>query len=80
VDRWGRKADVPFVDVVKSGEPIVPQIEEWAKSQGVPLDDGWKVDVAREAKRRALESTKPPFDNPTLDKWAKLFEDLLSES
>ncbi|RXH22990.1 AAA family ATPase [Bradyrhizobium zhanjiangense] len=80
VDRWGRKADVPFVDVVKSGVPIVPQIEAWAKSQGVPLDDGWKVDVAREAKRRALESTKPLFDNATLDNWAKLFEDLLSES
>jgi hypothetical protein len=80
VDRWGRKADVPFADVVKSGEPIVPQIETWAKAQDVPLHDGWKVDVAREAKRRALESAKPIFDNATLDNWAKLFEDLLSES
>jgi AAA domain, putative AbiEii toxin, Type IV TA system len=80
IDRWGRKSDVPFADVVKSGEPIVPQIEAWAKAQGVPLDDGWKVDVAREAKRRALESTKPLFDTATLDNWAKLFEDLLSES
>ncbi|MFT4120249.1 AAA family ATPase [Bradyrhizobium sp.] len=80
VDRWGRKADVPFADVIKSGEPIVPQIETWAKSQGVPLDDGWKVAVAREAKRRTLESTKPLFDDPSLDKWAELFEDLLSES
>jgi energy-coupling factor transporter ATP-binding protein EcfA2 len=80
IDRWGRKADVPFADGVKSGEPIVPQIEAWAKAQGVPLDDGWKVDVAREAKRRALESARPLFDNATLDNWAKLFEDLLSES
>ena len=40
IDRWGRKADVPFGDVVKRGEPIVPQIEAWAKSQSIPLDDG----------------------------------------
>ncbi|TYO67682.1 AAA family ATPase [Bradyrhizobium hipponense] len=80
IDRWGRKADMLFADVVKSGEPIVPQIEVWAKAQGVPLDDGWKVDVAREAKRRALESAKPLFDDATLSNWAKLFEDLLSES
>lgn len=80
IDRWGRKADLPFADVVKPGEPIVPQIEKWAKAQSVPLDDGWKVDVAREAKRRALESAKPVFDNTTLDNWAKLFEDLLGES
>ncbi|MGJ5039726.1 AAA family ATPase [Bradyrhizobium sp. HKCCYLRH1062] len=80
IDRWGRKADVPFADVVKPGEPIVPQIEAWAKVQGVALHDGWKVDVAREAKRRALESTKPLFDEATLDTWKKLFEDLQSES
>jgi energy-coupling factor transporter ATP-binding protein EcfA2 len=62
VDRWGRRADVPFADGLQAGKPIVPQIEAWAKSQGVDLYDGWKVDVAREAKRRAL-APKFSFDS-----------------
>jgi hypothetical protein len=45
VDRWQRQADVPFADVVSIGKPIVPQIEAWAKTQLITLEDGWKVDA-----------------------------------
>jgi hypothetical protein len=78
IDRWERRADTAFADVVKAGEPIVPQIEAWAKSQSVVLQQGWKVDVAREAKRRAL-SPAGKFDSATLDRWVMLFHDLIAE-
>jgi hypothetical protein len=58
------------------GMPIVPQIEAWAKSQSIELYDGWKVDIAREAKRRALVPTHF-FDAATIEKWGKLFDNLL---
>jgi ABC-type multidrug transport system ATPase subunit len=75
VDRQWRQADTLFADVVKNGSPIVPQIVRWAIDQGVQLEDGWKVDIAREAKRRAL--TRPDdIDAATIKKWTKLFKDL----
>jgi ABC-type branched-subunit amino acid transport system ATPase component len=76
VDRWGRRAETPFADVVKSGQPIVPQIESWAKSQRIELYDGWKVDIAREAKRRALAPSFS-FDPATIENWGKMFDELL---
>lgn len=77
VDRWGRRAETPFADVVKSGEPIVPQIEAWATSQDIDLYDGWKVDISREVKRRALSNET--FSEEILSNWAKLFNELLPE-
>jgi hypothetical protein len=76
VDRWGRRADIPFADVMKKAQPIVPQIEAWAKSQNVELYDGWKVDIAREVKRRAL-SPSFSFDGETIEKWGKMFDEML---
>jgi hypothetical protein len=76
VDRWGRRAETPFADVVRSGKPIVPQIETWAKSQQIELYDGWKVDIAREAKRRALVPSFS-FDPGTIENWGKMFDELL---
>jgi AAA domain, putative AbiEii toxin, Type IV TA system len=75
VDRWERKADIPFSDVAKAKSPIVPQIEAWAKSQAIELDEGWKVSLAREAKKRALaDPTK--IDEATTQKWKQMFTDL----
>ena len=62
-----------------AGQPIVPQIEAWASAQKITLAEGWKVDVAREAKRRALVSNFPGFDTSTLDLWTKIFSDLLDD-
>lgn len=76
IDRWERKPETPFAEVARSGNPIVPQVEVWAKSQGVDLYDGWKVDVAREIKRRALSSDS--FGDEVLSRWSKLFDDLLA--
>ena len=74
VDRWERRSDTPFSDVVDATKSIVPQIETWAISQQITLPEGWKVEVAREAKKRALSGPEGKFDTTILDRWAKLFE------
>lgn len=73
VDRWERRADQSFSDTVKAGQPIVPQIETWAQSQSITLADGWKVDMARFVKNRALNLGSDKFSNETLEAWTKLF-------
>lgn len=73
LDRW-QKPDVPFGDVFKAGSPIVDQIEQWAKSQGIELDSGWKVELAKRVKARLLSSKLDAIDATSLDRWAKLFD------
>lgn len=75
VDRWERRADTAFQDVLQAGKPIVPQIEMWAKTQGVALPDGWKVDISRSAKKRALQIGVDNFDRAIVELWTRLFND-----
>lgn len=75
VDRWERRADEHFADVVQPGKPIVPQVEAWASSQRVMLPDGWKVEVSRELKKRALSRGIDKFDIAVVERWTQLFND-----
>lgn len=77
VDRIHRSADIPFTDAYKDGSPIVPQIENWATSQSIALSQGWKVDLAREVKRRLLQGGVKKVEAEVLDGWSKLFAPLL---
>jgi hypothetical protein len=61
-----------FRDVVKAGSPIVPQIEAYAVQNGITLELGWKVDLARHTKQRLLKDMEKIDDN-TLTLWAQLF-------
>lgn len=74
-DRIFRDADQRFTDVLVLGKPIVPQVEEWARSQGVPLQQGWKVDVAKRVKATMLARGLKDIDEPTLERWKKLFSE-----
>ncbi len=74
VDRWERRADKPFEEAVQAGKPIVPQIEAWASSQGIALRDGWRVDLSREVKKRALSRGIDKFDSRAVERWTKLFK------
>lgn len=72
VDRMVR-ADTEFADIIHSDKPIVGQIEEWTKSQGVSLVPGWKVELSKRVKQQLLMkgiSIVPPVD---IDRWEKLF-------
>lgn len=78
VDRWERRADKPFAEVVQAEKPIVRQIEAWAASQGISLPEGWKVEVSREAKKRALSRGIDQFGTAVVERWTMLFNDFES--
>lgn len=61
-----------FKDAMKPGTPIVPQIEAYAATNGITLEPGWKVDLARHAKQRLLKDLDKISDE-TLALWAELF-------
>jgi hypothetical protein len=75
VDRWERRADLSFCDAVQTGKPIVPQIEAWATSQGISLKEGWKVELSREVKKRALSRRIERFEPSVVERWTHLFKD-----
>lgn len=43
-----------FEDVAKEGKPLCNQIENFAKSQNIPLEKGWKVQLATIIKQEIL--------------------------
>jgi len=67
------RGEEDFRDVAKAAGAIVPQIEAYAKANGVDLQPGWKVDLARAVKQRLIRA---PDECPkeSIDLWAKLFE------
>ena len=67
-----------FEDVFKSGEPIVDQIETWAKTNSVELEDGWKVEIARVALNR-FDKVMESVPEELYKSWIKLFESLTKE-
>lgn len=76
LDRWQRTAEVPFSDELKSGVPIVPQIEAWASKHGVVLEKpGWKVELAKRVKKRLISDGPDSASiRAVLDNWTRLFE------
>ena len=77
IDRRYR-SDQYFEDVYREGEPIVDQIEGWAKNNLISLEDGWKVEIARIAQNR-FDSIMKSIPEETYKKWIELFETLTKE-
>lgn len=73
VRRWIR-GDEDFDDVVRDGAPIVPQIKAYAAQCGVPLDTGWKVELAKRVKARLLQGGVDALPGDAVARWAALFE------
>lgn len=74
VDRIWRQSDEAFEDAAKPGEPVVDQIVSWAKSQGIDLPEGWKVELAKEAKKVGLSRGIGAFDDEVVATWTAIFE------
>jgi hypothetical protein len=68
------RGEEDFEDVFRAGEPIVPQIEAYAEKNGIALEVGWKVEIAKLIKARLLQRGASSLPAETLDRWAKLFE------
>ncbi|MBY5439083.1 AAA family ATPase [Rhizobium leguminosarum] len=54
--------------------PIVPQIQNWASAQGLPLEHGWKVPLARRVKQQLLNRGLERIGSGFQEQWVKLFE------
>lgn len=78
LDRWQKSADHEFETIAKPGQPIVPQIEAWAKAEGVKLEEGWKVELARRVKERLLSRGTKDIEPEVIDRWSKLFKDIVA--
>lgn len=74
VTKYLRGPEEDFEDIVCRGQPILPQIEKYAVGNGLLLEEGWKVEVARLTKARILKSTKPLRDaEDYVAIWKELF-------
>jgi AAA domain, putative AbiEii toxin, Type IV TA system len=70
----GREED--FDEAYTEGSPIVPQVLAFARNHDIPLDPGWKVEVARRVKQRVLGGKKFDLPDPYLSSWIDLFKRL----
>jgi predicted ATP-dependent endonuclease of OLD family len=77
IDRMFR-GDQYFEDFFKTGVPIVIQVEQWAKSNGITLVDGWKVELARNLQNR-FDKAFERISESQVEIWNGLFEKLLIE-
>ena len=73
VDRYFRASERQFSDVASKNQPIVPQVEGWARSEGIELVQGWKVEVARRVKQALLTKGIDDIDQAVVVGWVNLF-------
>ena len=73
VDRVIRSREQQFSEVVSKDMPIVPQVEAWARREGVELPQGWKVDVAKRVKATLLSKGIGDVDGELIARWVELF-------
>jgi hypothetical protein len=74
LDRMERRADRDFEDVYDAKRPIVPQIKEWARSQGFELARDWKVRLSLGVKDKLMANIDRHVDDAHINRWARLFE------
>lgn len=60
----------------ETGKPILPQIEKYALEQGIELEKGWKVELARTFNHRILGKKKVSIPEENLSMWVGLFKKL----
>ena len=78
VDRWQRGPEQSFADTHRPEKPVIPQIEAWAKANGVTLaSPSWKVELAKRVKQALLSKNAKPIPADLMTKWETLFAALL---
>lgn len=63
--------DEDIVDVLTKDQPVIPQIEQFAKRNGIELNKGWKVDLSRNVKQQILKAKDIPDE--FVERWIQLF-------
>jgi len=80
ISRYFRGQD-DFIDLYNDKEAIVPQIKKYIVASKIDVPDGWKVEIAREYKRKMLIGTN--VDNipqERINMWEALFNKWLENS
>lgn len=73
--------DEDFDEVHDEGQPLVPQVKAYASKHGVELPDGWKVEVAKNVKRRLLDGREKDMPtSSTVEWWTTLFTKILANT
>lgn len=68
-----------FSESYDANLPIVPQIENLAKQFSIELEKGWKVELAKLAKKRLLyKNSSKTINKNVIIRWKKLFEKFIS--
>lgn len=73
VDRWFRGPETEFADSVIAGRAVLPQLETWARANGIALELGWKVELAKRVKRVLLNRGPGKIAPETFEVWERLF-------
>lgn len=77
LDRWQRGPEQAFADSFKEGKTIVPQIEQWAKSNDLTLAaPAWKVELAKRVKQALLGKVGKNISAEYLSRWEDWFKAL----
>ena len=66
--------DEDFMDNYEDDKPLVNQIEKFSSDNNVELEKGWKVELAKAAKKALLKAKEDKISNEYIEKWVKLFE------
>lgn len=64
--------DEDVFDSLLEGQPVIPQIEEFARKHRIELNKGWKVDLSRNVKQQLHKAKSVPDE--FVEKWIQLFE------
>ena len=67
------KAENPFAESFVMDKAIVPQIEKWSKIQGIELEEGWKVRLSIDVKKRLISKNLSDFDSKFVAIWEEAF-------
>lgn len=71
-DRIFRPEDSISENDFDLNQPILPQLEEFAKDQQITLELGWKVEISKKVKQKFTDD----ISEELLEKWAALFKAL----
>ena len=71
-----KNTDEDFSDTYNSNEEIVCQIEKFAGDNDIVLEKGWKVELAKEVKKKIAKLKKADLSQEVVNVWKKLFESL----
>lgn len=79
ITKYLRGPEEDFSEIVLSKQPIVLQVEAYAKKHELTLGPGWKVDVAKLAKLRLLRNMDAiDQSSPEVAIWKSLFTKFIS--